>query len=233
MNQATPEVVVLISADTEWQVLQEFLPADRMQASPCGQWFSRSIPVGSRAVPVIFFHGGWGKIAAAGSTQYVIDCWHPRRLLNLGTCGGFAGHVVVGEILLVEKTVVYDILEQIADSDAALAHYTTTLDLSWLREPYPFPVRRTLMVSGDRDLVPEEVQELHQRFGAVAGDWESAAIAWVAHRNRVPCLILRGVSDVVGPGGGEVYGNLEGYRERTRLIMKHLIDHLPEWLALM
>jgi hypothetical protein len=33
---------------------------------------------------VLFFYGGWGKVAAAGSTQYVIDHFHPSVLILRG-----------------------------------------------------------------------------------------------------------------------------------------------------
>jgi nucleoside phosphorylase len=45
----------------------------------------------NRRADLAFLHGGWGKVAAAGSTQYAIDRWAPARLINLGTCGGFKG----------------------------------------------------------------------------------------------------------------------------------------------
>jgi len=87
-----------------------------------------------------------------------------------------------------------------------------------------------LLVSADRDIVAEDIPLLVNRFGAVAADWESGAIAWVANKNRVRCLILRGVSDVVGTGGGEAYGNFELFQQRTDQIMGRLVKQLPAWL---
>ncbi len=226
-----PSVVVEISANVEWRVFKEIAPAPEYRTSPYGEWCV--LPVGTSRRPVVFFHGGWGKIAAAGATQYIIDRWHPRLLVNLGTCGGFAGHVERGTILLVERTVVYDILEQMGDPAEHIAHYTTEVDLSWLREPYPQPVLRTLLVSADRDILPEDVAWLHEQFGAVAADWESGAIAWVASRNRVPVLILRGVSDLVGAEGGEAYEDFGTFVEGTRRVMTSLWQHLPAWLERM
>lgn len=73
---------------------------------------------------------------------------------------------------------------------------------------------------------------LKARFGAVAGDWESGAIAWVATRNGVRCLILRGVSDLVGGGCGDAYGgNVQVYVDGAAAVMRSLIEHLPAWLA--
>src|SRR4051812_14212111 len=132
-------VVVLISASAEWQAVRAHFPA-AFQASPFGEWIAVSLEIGRRQVPVVFLHGGWGKIAAAASTQYAIDRWSPAILVNLGTCGGFAGHVGKGEIVLAERTIVYDIVERMGDADAAIAWYTTELNLAWLGDEHPQPV---------------------------------------------------------------------------------------------
>lgn len=227
----TPTTVVLISANAEWRAVRACYPAAKPQESPFGEWFILSLKVAGAEQPVVFLHGGWGKIAAAASTQYAIDRWSPTLLVNLGTCGGFEGAAVRGEIILAERTLVYDIVEQMLDPQAAIAHYATTLDLNWLREPYPQPVQRTLLVSGDRDLIVEEVPRLRAAYGATVGDWESGAIAWVAARNGVRCLILRGVTDLVDPGGDVAYdGNGAIFAQGAATIMQQLLAALPVWL---
>ncbi|MFH1634119.1 MAG: 5'-methylthioadenosine/S-adenosylhomocysteine nucleosidase [Chloroflexota bacterium] len=244
------EVVVLISANVEWQVVKAIFPHAEYQTSPFGEWFTTELHAShsgtasrsTHIVPmllrdhVIVLHGGWGKIAAAASTQYAIDRWQPDCLVNLGTCGGFASEIEKGEIILAEKTIVYDIIEQMGDYDEHIAHYTTKIDLGWLgdAETYPHKVRRTLLVSGDRDLIVEEIPRLKEKFGAVAGDWESGAIAWVAARNGVRCLILRGVTDLVGAEGGEAYeGNFDVFVEGTKQVMGRLVESLPGWVGVM
>jgi adenosylhomocysteine nucleosidase len=179
----------------------------------------------------LLFHGGWGKIAPAASTQYVIDRWSPALLINLGTCGGFEGEIEKGTVILAERTVVYDIIEQMGDYDDHIGHYTTELDLSWLGGEVPQEVRRTLLVSGDRDLLVEEIPRLKEQYGAVAGDWESGAIAWVAARNRTRCLILRGVTDLVGSSGGEAYGNIDLFVQNATQVLGALVASLPYWMS--
>ena len=44
------------------------------------------------------------------------------------------------------------------------------------------------------------------------------------------CLVLRGVSDLVGRSGGEVYGNMRGFEENARAVMRELIGQLPFWI---
>lgn len=179
---------------------------------------------------MVFFHGGWGKISAAASSQYVIDRWNPKLLINLGTCGGFEGKIDRGTIILADRTIVYDIYEQMGDAESHIAKYSTILDLSWLQEPYPEQIEKTLLVSGDRDLDPGEVKKLQAKYGAVVGDWESGAIAYVANLNDVPCLILRGVSDLVSESGGEAYGDNDFFDKSAMMIMDQLIKSLPKWI---
>lgn len=215
-------IVVLISANSEWQAAKEILRPDFVQSSPLGEHFDQQ--------QITYFHGGWGKVSAAATTQYVIDHFQPCLLINLGTCGGFEGHVKRGTIILVTKTIVYDIFEQMSDPEEALNHYSSEPDLAWLPSPLPCKVQPGLLISGDRDIFPGDIPNLVQKYGAIAADWESGAIAWVANRNSVRCLILRGVTDLVGVGGGEAYGNISLFNENTKSIMKTLVDQLPLWL---
>ncbi len=231
--------VILISAEIEWRAVRDFYPTARLTDCPFGKWFyanqveNQIFPCAQKnSGKLVFFQGGWGKISAAASTQYVIDRWQPRLLVNLGTCGGFASLVERGETLLVEKTLVYDLIEQMGDAQSALDHYTTLIDLSWLVEPPPIPIRRSLLVSGDRDLVTSEIDFLHEQFGAIAGDWESGAIAWTAKRNHTPIIILRTVTDLVSSQGGEAYGSLEFFTQAAGEAMNRLLKSLPDWLRL-
>ncbi|MBE0696125.1 MAG: hypothetical protein IH586_04310, partial [Anaerolineaceae bacterium] len=111
--------VILISANAEWRIVREYYPDAIIEKSPVGEFFNRTIA----GLPVVFLHGGWGKISAAASTQFAVDRWHPLLLVNLGTCGGFAGYIQRGAILLVVRTLVYDIIEQMGDPQAAIDHY--------------------------------------------------------------------------------------------------------------
>ena len=220
--------LVIISADGEWRAVKSLYSEANIQQSPFGEYFNVTFD----KILVTLFHGGWGKISAATTAQYVIDKFKPDLLLNLGTCGGFEGHIERGTIILVEKTIVYDIFEKMTDGSEEIAFYTTDLDLSWLPRVLPFPVLRGLLVSGDRDILVEDIQMLIQKYQAVAADWEFGAIAWVAKKNNVRTLILRGVTDLVNVSGGEAYGDYELFIQRTSKIMKELFDQLPQWLSM-
>jgi adenosylhomocysteine nucleosidase len=218
------KTVVLISAIAEWNAVKPLFPDAKIRRFPFGECFDILL----QEEHISFFHSGWGKIASAGSMQYVIDKYSPDLIVNLGTCGGFEGGVTQGEIILVEQTYVYDIVELMGDLDI-VSYYASTLELSWLTEPYPYPVRRGMIASADSDLPPARIPFLKEK-GAIAADWESAALAWVAQRNNARLLILRGVSDMVSEEGGEAYNNIEMFNERARGVMQQLIEQLPDWL---
>lgn len=218
------KIIVIISAIAEWIGVKPLFPEAEIKSFPYGECFSASI----RGREVGFFHAGWGKIASAGAMQYLIDHHQPDLVVNLGTCGGFEGIVKQGEVILVERTLVYDIVELMGDLDIT-NYYASSLDLRWLADPLPHPARRALIASADSDLPPEKIPMLKAK-GAVAADWESAALAWVARRNNSRLLILRAVSDIVNEQEGEAYDNIEIFNERAKGIMKGLIDQLPDWL---
>ena len=224
------DVVVLISADAEWRAVRQLLQVGEIELTPFGECFRHDLIIQDRECNLILMQGGWGKIAAAASTQYAIDHWRPKMLVNLGTCGGIAGEIERGEIVLADRTLVYDIFEQMGDPESHIAYYSTKIDLAWLEKPYPTKVRRGLLISGDRDLAPDEIKELKRKYGAIAGDWESGSIAFVAQRNDTPCLILRGVSDIVSEQGGEAYGDASVNEESAKSIREELLNLLPDWI---
>ncbi len=143
------KIIVLISAIAEWNAVKPLFPDAKIRRFPFGECFDILI----QDEHISFFHSGWGKIASAGSMQYVLDRYTPDLVVNLGTCGGFEGVVNQGDIILVDRTYVYDIVELMGDLDI-VSYYASSLDLSWLTEPYPFPVRRGLIASADSDLPP-------------------------------------------------------------------------------
>lgn len=218
------KIAVIISAIAEWKAVKEIFPALDIASSPYGDTAGMKL----EGNDLELLHSGWGKIASAGAIQYVIDQKQPDLIVNLGTCGGFEGAAKLGDIVLVERTFIYDIVELMGDLNI-VDYYASRLDLSFIPEPYPYPVRRGILASADSDLPPAKITYL-KSMGAIAGDWESGALAWVAKKNNARLLILRGVSDLVNEEAGEAYDNLPLFEERTKGIMQTLFDQLPDWL---
>jgi adenosylhomocysteine nucleosidase len=211
---------VIVSANAEWECVKPMFPDALIEHSPYGEYFFTDIAENR----VLFFHGGWGKVAAAGSTQYVIDHFKPAFLINLGTCGGIEGRIRRFEVVAAQSVVIYDIHEAMGDAGEAVAHYTTELVVP---ASLPSSIIRTTIYSADRDLTPEHLRELEKRFHPRVVDWESGAVAWIAKRNNARLLILRGVSDLVSLHYGEAEANLELFHANARRVMQNLVRDLP------
>jgi|GEM_PF-2137721 len=66
-----PHFAVLISANAEWRALRPLFPNAVVRTSPYGEYFY----AGVARERVLFFQGGWGKVAAPGrrSTLSIIS----------------------------------------------------------------------------------------------------------------------------------------------------------------
>jgi adenosylhomocysteine nucleosidase len=216
----------MISAGAEWKAIADTYPA--ATHTPYGDFVEGTLG----AERVIFFHGGYGKVNAAGSTQYAIDRWHPQLLINLGTCGAFGHDLHVGDVVLATATTIYDIYEAMGDADEAIAEFKTTLDTSRWPARDAARVHLEPLVSADRDLIPAELAKLRAKYNAGAGDWESGAIAYVATKNHTRVVILRGVTDIVDEANADpTYNNAALWQRETATVMATLLalaaDALP------
>ncbi|MFT3691780.1 MAG: 5'-methylthioadenosine/S-adenosylhomocysteine nucleosidase [Kofleriaceae bacterium] len=219
----SPRVVVLVSANAEWQAVTSHTTL-KLQSSPYGEWARDEIG----GVQAIIMHGGYGKTSAAGSAQYAIDRWHPELVINIGTAGGFSSDVKVGDIVLVTKTTIYDIYEAMGDAAETVADYASVLDPKWPAS-LESKVKRGPIVSGDRDLIPTEVDKLHAQYNASVGDWESGSIAFVARKNHVRVIILRAITDVLdAQHPSPTTGNIAEWQQKTKLLMVQMLDLLDQ-----
>jgi nucleoside phosphorylase len=136
-------------------------------------------------------------------------------------------------VILVTRTIIYDIHVEIGDPRSEIDHYIVDIEPAPPRDSLPDGVCTGAILTGDRDIIAADVPKLVEEYGALGADWESGAVAYVCKRNNTRCMIVRGVSDLVGPEGGEAYGDGNTlYEESTLHIIQKLDRQLPIWLNL-
>src|SRR5258706_5654899 len=146
------KIAIVISANAEWAAVKPVYPNVRIEHYAYGECFQMVLD----DMPITYFHTGWGKTASAGALQHILDVYSPDLVINLGTCGGFDGVVQQGNVILVERTFVYDIVE-LMETVSVSDYYASALDLSWLAEPDFFLVRRGFIASPDIVLLPIQI----------------------------------------------------------------------------
>jgi adenosylhomocysteine nucleosidase len=217
-------VVTIVPAAAEWDAVLEYYGVKQVHLRPY-EYFARNIEAKQATAQAIFLHSGCGKVPAAAATQYAIDTWHPSLVINIGTCGGLDSALKVGDLILAERTVIYDICERSGGQEEMIERFTTDLpDCTAM----PACVKRGTLVTGDQDADPARIQCLRLQYGAIAADWESGAVAYVACKcNGIQCRILRVVSDMVTSGD---IGNNQVFAERIEQYLPVLLEKLPDFM---
>ena len=152
-----------------------------------------------------------GKVNAALCTQAMIDHYSPRLVLNLGVAGGIGENVHIGDVVIATACVEYDF-----DTSSLDQWPAGQLTLPGYEEPMRFlPCGQTLahilsraaeglygrahlgiVATGDKFVAdPRFGEYLQKEFGALACEMEGGAIAHACLVNKIPCAVLRTISD--------------------------------------
>lgn len=182
-----------------------------------GEFTVREGSLGGGSVAVVCC--GCGKALAAAATQFLVDAYRPRAILNFGSAGSLAEYLGVGDVLLPTR---------LYQGDTGIVHgggYTHTGAAtvgeggfcyvreysadSGLLEIARSEGEAALAESGnslyscdtvtcDQVIFSREYrEELRRTFHADAVEMEGAAVAQVASMHGCPFLAVRAISDEI------------------------------------
>ena len=160
---------------------------------------------------------GAGEIAAAASTQMLIDRFNVDMILNFGVVGALTEQMRTAELCVVESVIHHQF------------HTDGWLDLPrglypGRDTPYFYPdkeliaraiavepsLQKVVCASGDKFVdLEEDKRELAKNCKADICEMEAAGIVITCERNKVPCLLLKAISDSLIGGGKEFFEELE------------------------
>lgn len=158
---------------------------------------------------VVIVRCGIGKVNAALATQYTIDHFEPRIIINSGVAGGVSPNVRIGDLVLGTSSMQHDVdvrkfghprgvIPRLATSVFQAEPHLLELALqAAMQELDPARIHQGLIVSGDQFVCSrEQKQEIVAFFPeAICVEMEGAAIAQVASVNQIHHLIVRAISD--------------------------------------
>lgn len=160
--------------------------------------------------PCVLAVCGIGKVFAALCAQTMILRYQPKLIVNSGVAGSLDKALSIGDLAVAEKLVQHDMdTSALGDpvgmiSGINLVYLPCDEENSRLlavcAEAEGIPCRRGVIASGDRFVSDGAAKErIASAFEAVACEMEGAAIGQVCYVNRVPCCVMRAISD----GGDE------------------------------
>lgn len=161
--------------------------------------------------PLLLVQSGIGKANAAAAAAIVIERFAPRALINIGSAGGFAPHVKVGDVVVGTEALYSDVdatcfnyrlgqvpqMPPVYPGDPALLAAAKALAAA---DEFAGRVAFGPILTSDSFMSdPARVAGIMAAFPqAFASDMEGAAIAEAAYQCGVPFLNVRSMSDIAG-----------------------------------
>lgn len=184
---------------------------------------------------------GVGKVNAARTTQVLIDKFNIDYLINVGSAGSTSTKLNIEDIVIGKELIQYDFdLTQIGDyekgeicgvgkyfySDKNLIQICEKTIQDMKNKDFNIKIGRI----GSADLFlgdPEKAIKVGEEFGIECLEMEGAAIGQVCFLDKIPFLVIRGISDT--PNGNnkiDFHTYLKAASKRAGEILEKLISKI-------
>ncbi len=159
---------------------------------------------------VVIARAGVGKINAAVCAQTMALIYEPELIINSGVSGALSPDLRVGDVVIGTDVVQHDVdttamgdepgfVSTVDRLSFPLDNFASTA-IAAAAEELGIRAVRGRIASGDQFVAStERKEEIVRLFSAVTCEMEAGAIAHVCFLNRVPCAVIRCISD----GGNE------------------------------
>lgn len=191
-----------------------------------------------RGTPAVVVRSGIGKVNAAVCSQILADRFSVTAIINTGIAGSLRHEINIGDIVLSVDAVQHDMdargfgykpgqipqMDVFAfPADRKLLELARTANEKVNKDIHAYEGR---IVSGDQFINDQGKKAwLKETFGASCTEMEGAAIAQAAYLNRIPCLLIRAISDKADEEANMDYGTFE------KLAVRHSVNLLLEMAA--
>lgn len=170
--------------------------------------------------PTVIMRSGLGKVSASVATTLMIERFHPKKVINMGSAGGLDPSLRVGDIVISEQVrhhdvdfrpfgfemgQVYDMpADYSADAELIEAAKAALEDLTFLDQnavdEHPVTGKIGLVCTGEAFISKQEyLDAIKTHFpSALAVEMEGAAIAQTCFLLKTPFVVVRSLSDIAG-----------------------------------
>ena len=161
---------------------------------------------GKKAIVV---KSGIGKVNAARTTQILIDNYKIEKIINIGAAGGINPDLKIKDLVIGDKIVQYDFdisesgdfekgeiqgIGKFLSSDENLINLCKKVLEKRFEKEYNVVIG-TIATADMFCSDPEIAKNVREEFGAECVEMEGAAIAQVCYLDKIPFLVIRGISD--------------------------------------
>lgn len=196
-------------------------------------------------VPVVVVRCGVGKVNAAMCAQTLIVCFGVTRVINTGVAGALDETLHVGDLVVSTDAVHHDmdvtglgyapgVVPEMENGGGKLAFVADALLVQTVLRAAAevAPDLRAIsgrIASGDQFVCEQRDRDrIIDTFGAHCCEMEGTPIAHVCHRNHVPFVIVRAISDNADDSSKHEYRDAEA---RTARVSAGIVARAVELLA--
>ena len=191
-------VAVIAALDEEAHALVARMPRSETVGPRLAIW---------EGAGLVVLVGGVGKVAAAMAAQFACDVFKPRCIVAIGIAGALEEDARPGQVIVAGGAAQHDFDGRpltpargiIPGLEVAVIHAdsSVTEKLLMAARLESKHAKAGLVLSGDQIIASAKVRDslAHEFADAVCVDMETAAVAQVAHQNRVPWSAVRVLSD--------------------------------------
>jgi adenosylhomocysteine nucleosidase/adenosylhomocysteine/aminodeoxyfutalosine nucleosidase len=180
----------------------------------------------------IIYYSRASKTFASAACQYTINNFEPEYIINIGTAAKIKSNININDFIIANRTLQYDIkqLFPVETKKFYRPGIVGRINLPEIKiNLRKHNIKKGTIASADHDLSEENIEYLRKLDDKIlAADWESASISLVCRDNDIPCLILRGISDV--PAGTDKKKQDKQYKKNTNKIIPNAFKLLKEIL---
>lgn len=161
-------------------------------------------------VETVVARAGVGKVNAAVCAQTMALIYEPELIINSGVSGALSPELRVGDVVIGTDVVQHDVdttalgdepgfVSTVDRLSFPLDNFASTA-IAAAAEELGIRAVRGRIASGEQFVAStERKEEIVRLFSAVTCEMEAGAIAHVCFLNRIPCAVIRSISD----GGNE------------------------------
>ena len=195
---------IIGAMEEEVAILKEAMDVEKVVEHASMQFY-KGILCGEKVVVV---RSGIGKVNAAVCAQALVDKFNIDILINTGIAGSLDPAIDIGDMVISTDLVEHDMDASIFGDPVGQIPRMDTFSFPADPELVKKAVQANTeanpdiktftgrIVSGDQFVSSSEVKErLVSLFDAKCTEMEGAAIAHVAYLNKIPCVIIRAISD--------------------------------------
>lgn len=168
---------------------------------------------------VVLVQCGIGKVNAARTTQLIIDKYNINKIINIGSAGGINSELNIRDIVIGNKLVQYDFdLSALGEVEKGVIqgsgkYFECDRELiekckQSIDKNRDFNYKVGIIATADTFCSDKEIaRKTREEFGAECVEMEGAAVAQVCYLDRIPFIVIRGISDSPNGNNGINYNS--------------------------